>query len=102
MNEERCTHDMLPGQCADCRGLGELISQTDLYEGLLIERFYQSAQHRQACVMSFNGLQRHDIQPGDPFAKAVRDNEKGSNFKPLGYVCDECTHRIARPGTSVQ
>lgn len=101
VSETRCKHELLPGQCADCKGLREVVPNP--HEGLIIERFYQAAQHRQACVMSFNGLQRHDIEPGDRFARAVRDNDTGTPpFKPLGYVCDECAQLIAQPGTSVQ
>lgn len=101
--EERCKHELLPGQCADCRGMSELTTEADVYEGLLIDRFYRAAQHEQVCQMSFRGLQRHLIEVGSPFAMAVHDNKRGvPPWKKLGYVCEECMNKIARPGTSVQ
>lgn len=92
MSEERCKHEMLPGQCADCRGLTE----ENPFEGLLIDRFYRAAQHKQACQLSFNGLEKHDIEVGEPFALAVHDHAGGrAQFKKFGYVCADCTNKIA-------
>lgn len=94
MADEECKHGMTPKFCADCRGLEATI---DPFEGLLIEQFYRAAQHEQACAMSFNGLERHLIEVGAPFARAVHDNTSGRPpFKKLGYVCEKCTKRIAR------
>lgn len=99
MSDERCRHELLPGQCADCRGLVEDV--TAPFAGLLIERFYQSAKHEQSCAMSANGLHRHVIAKGDPFALAVHDTTTGRPpFPRLGYVCAECTNKIAH-GTAL-
>lgn len=96
---DECKHEMNPAFCADCRGLGGALEATlDPFDGLLIDRFYRAAQHEQKCQMSFNGLQHHLIEVGEPFAMAVHDNESGRPpFKRLGYVCADCTDRIAHP-----
>lgn len=93
-SEERCTHELLPGQCADCKGLTE----PDPYEGLLIDRFLFDAKYPGRCAVN----QRHQWLQGEPIALAVYDHPEGPPFEKLGWVCDDCAQRIAKPGTSVQ
>lgn len=97
MSEERCKHEMLPGQCADCRKLGEVANPL---QGLLIERFLQSAKYPGKCAVD----RSHTWKVGDPIGLAVYDNEKGRPpFKEFGWVCHACRTGITYPsGTSVQ
>jgi len=81
---------MFPSSCADCRGLGEV---ADPLEGLLIDRFLQSAKYPGKCAVDPS----HTWSAGDPIGLAVHDNDKGSNFEKLGWVCHSCRTGITYP-----
>jgi len=90
VTEEECKHGMFPSSCADCRGLGEV---ADPLEGLLIDRFLQSAKYPGKCAVDPS----HTWSAGDPIGLAVHDNDKGSNFEKLGWVCHSCRTGITYP-----
>jgi len=93
VTEDRCEkHDLIVGQCADCRGLKEDKPTDDL----LIDRFYLSAKFEQACAVGRDGPDHHLIREGERFAKAVYDGD-GPPWKNFGYVCDSCADIIASP-----
>lgn len=105
--EKRCERtELLVSACAHCRGLGELPSEESnevRYEGVVLVRLYDSAQHEQACALfpekPFDG---HYILQGERFALAARKNAMGGTAqKRIGYVCDNCVDYLSR-GTSVQ
>lgn len=87
MTDDRCKHEILPGQCSLCQGLEE----PNPYEGVLIERFYQSAKYRATCAL----FSEHIIHEGSQFALAVHDNAEGRPpFDRIGYVCNRCTRKV--------
>lgn len=84
---ERCKkHDLLPGQCADCRGLGEV---ADPYEGVVILHRYDMAQYRARCWLF---PEDHVIHVGSQFARAgMEETQPDGN---MGYICNRCTRKI--------
>jgi hypothetical protein len=85
--EERCKHEMLLGECANCRGLTE----PNPHEGLLIARFGVVARYKARCACCPD----HKITVGDTIARA--SEEDGSGLKDFGWVCADCTDKIAYP-----
>lgn len=88
---QECKHEMDPEFCADCRGLGAV---ADPLEGLLIERFLQSAKYPGTCAVD----PKHTWEVGDPIGLAVEDNESGRPpFTKVGWVCHSCRTGITYP-----
>lgn len=105
MTEERCNHEMLPGQCADCRGLGPLVAPEDNpWKDVLFIRTFRAAQYEQACalfpdVVSDHGTtdaqgRTHLILEGSPFALVSFPNPYGGSARKRGYVCEICVAEI--------
>lgn len=86
-SEERCEkHDLITGQCADCRGLAE----PDPLDGLLVDRFL-TARFPGTCFIS----DYHPIRVGDHIGVLVEDNETGRPpFRRLGYGCEGCVTKL--------
>jgi hypothetical protein len=83
-------HDDEPCPLVEARGLKE----PDPLEGLLIDRFMNSAKYAGKCSVDPS----HTWQPGDQIGLAVYDNEEGHPpFKPLGWVCHACRTGITHP-----
>lgn len=84
MSEVRCEkHDLVVGQCADCKGLGEVV---DPYEGVLLDRFFR-AKYAGKCAL----VPEHRFGEQDEIGVAVHDDEERSR---LGYACPACIQAI--------
>lgn len=74
---QRCMHDMLPGQCAPCRGItdGETLSA-------LLFKHALTAQYDGRCYLN----KSHGIAQGDAIWRLV-DADDGET---VGYACQAC------------
>lgn len=81
MSEDRCIHDMLPGQCADCTGRdGGERAERQRRARLLLQSDVYAAKWGTTCVCG------ERIQPGDPIKFRPRAyGERGGGW--IGPCC---------------
>jgi len=91
MSEDRCEKtELLKNSCAHCTGAEE----TNPFEGLLIDRFFSFSKYVSRCALD----PTHTIAVGDDIGLAVQDNERGTNFARVGWVCSACVEGIRKHG----
>ncbi len=85
----RCLHDLLPGQCAPCKGV-DLDPEADAGQTLRREIGFDVAVDR-TITARFDGTCA--LQPFDPNHAIEAGHRIGST--DVGYVCRLCVARLA-------
>jgi hypothetical protein len=86
----RCLHDMLPGQCANCRG-HKLPSEVDGRRRLIEHPVHVDVVVDRTFRAHFEG--RCALEPHDP-AHAIEPNDV-IGVTDVGYVCRVCVASLA-------